>query len=58
MTPGCPERFDLEFFRYIWSFQAAERPRIIAAIETYGAHCHLVHLTTPRETDRYLASLP
>ena len=34
---GCPERFDLEFLRYIWTFNAKERPRVVAALEQFGA---------------------
>jgi adenylate kinase family enzyme len=32
MAPGCPERFDWEFLRYVWRFNRIERPKIVAAL--------------------------
>ena len=37
MAEGCPERIDLEFLRYIWTFNAKQRPKIVAALEQFGA---------------------
>ena len=31
MAPGCPERFDFVFFRYIWNFRAKVRPQLATA---------------------------
>ena len=36
MAEGCPERIDLEFLRYIWTFNAKQRPRVVAAHERFG----------------------
>ncbi len=37
MAPGCPERLDWEFLRYVWFFNATRRPRILAALDQYEA---------------------
>lgn len=29
MAAGCPEQFDLEFLRYIWTFRTRQRPRLL-----------------------------
>jgi adenylate kinase family enzyme len=36
MAPGCPERFDLEFLRYVWQFNRIERPKIVAALAKHA----------------------
>lgn len=38
MADGCPERLDWAFLRYVWSFNATHRPRILAALDAYDAH--------------------
>lgn len=57
MTPNCPERFELEFLRYIWSFQTRVRPRLQAAIDGRDEGTQLHVLRTPRETHGFIASL-
>ena len=32
LAEGCPPKYDREFFRFVWSFRAAERPRVLDAI--------------------------
>lgn len=57
MTPGCPERIDLEFLRYIWSFQEKVRPRIEAALEAGNGTLQVVRVTSPRDAARFLSSM-
>ncbi len=38
MAPGCPERLDLGFLRYVWTFDTQFRPRIEAALSQHGRH--------------------
>jgi adenylate kinase family enzyme len=46
---GCPERFDAEFFRFVWTFNARYRPLIVEGLARYGRNLRLFHLTTDRE---------
>lgn len=57
MGEGCPERFDWEFMRYIWTFNARERPRVAASLAKFGAHVDPVVFRRDGDAVRYLASL-
>jgi adenylate kinase family enzyme len=37
MAPGCPERLDWEFLRYVWQFPSRYQPRIVAALDRHDA---------------------
>ncbi len=49
---GCPERFDLEFLRYIWNFRAQHQPKLVAALEEFGSHARLRRLATDQDGER------
>jgi adenylate kinase family enzyme len=55
MAAGCDEKFDLEFYRYIWTYDAQVRPRLEAALQTYGAHARCVRLRSDCEIAQFLA---
>lgn len=57
LPEGCPEHFDLEFLRYIWSFNARQRPRLVTALEKFGSHTTLHTLRSDRDAERLLAEL-
>lgn len=57
MGEGCPERFDLEFLRYIWTFNAKERPGVVAALAKFGAHIDPVVFRRDRDAARFLEGL-
>ncbi len=54
MAPGCPERFDWEFLRYVWRFNRLERPKVVAALEQYGQHLDPVVFRRDGEVTRFL----
>jgi len=59
MAPGCPERLDLAFLRWVWSFRRRVRPRLLemlAAFEARGGR--LVTLRSRREVDAWLRRTP
>ncbi|MGL4441550.1 MAG: topology modulation protein [Bosea sp. (in: a-proteobacteria)] len=55
MGPGCVERYDWPFVKYVWSFRDTERPKIMKAIATLGAGAKLVHLRSRREVAAFLS---
>jgi adenylate kinase family enzyme len=57
MAAGCPERFDLEFLRYVWNFNAQYRPRIAAALETCGAQLRVHRLAAGADAERLMQEL-
>ena len=60
MAPGCIERFDGSFVRYVWEFRARQRPRVMDALARFAKNAKLVHLRTRREASAVLVdpSLP
>jgi len=57
LPEGCPEGFDLEFLRYIWSFKAKERPKIVAALGESGRHIDPVVFRRDGEVTQLLDGL-
>jgi adenylate kinase family enzyme len=65
MPAGCPERFNLEFLRYVWNFNARVRPRLAAALERHGSAARLHRMRSDadarpllRELGRRRAEIP
>lgn len=54
MAEGCPERFDLEFWRYIWNFNRVTGPRMAAGIAAVAPHLEVIRLTGDREIAAFL----
>lgn len=52
-APGCPERFDLAFIRYVWRFRRVSLPRVLDGL---AAHPHVVVLRSRRDVERFLAT--
>jgi adenylate kinase family enzyme len=50
---GCPERFDLDFYRWIWKYERDSRPRLDAALERHH-HVNVVELTSRDSMRRFL----
>jgi adenylate kinase family enzyme len=57
MAPGCPERLDWEFLRYVWRFNRLERPKMLAALAQFGEHLDPVVFRRDGEVTRFLAGL-
>jgi adenylate kinase family enzyme len=56
MADGCPERIDLKFLHYAWTFNKVHRPRILAALERYALHARLFHCRDD-DASRVLSSM-
>lgn len=57
--PGCPERFDLSFFRdWVWTYPVRGRPRDVARMESLPAHVKAVVLHSRAEVRQFVAGLP
>ena len=55
MAAGCPEQFDLEFFRYVWTFCKEQRRALIAYLDKLRADQRLLRFTERAEANSYLA---
>ena len=43
-APGCPERLDLGFLKWVWSYNDQSRPRVLAAIHAAPLHVETITL--------------
>ena len=54
MPPGCQERFDLEFIRWIWNYPSKSRPAKLALLSATGPDQRVVILRSAREARHFL----
>jgi len=57
MAEGCPERIDREFFRYVWTYRAQQRPKLIEYFEGLRPDQALVCFTDRKQADDYLSDV-
>jgi adenylate kinase family enzyme len=57
MADGCPERFDAEFFKYVWTYRQRQRPKLLQYFEGLRSDQSFVCFTDRRQADRYLLDL-
>ncbi len=58
MGPGCPEKLDPSFLRWIWNYRRDRRPGILAKMGQYAEGRQIIHLQTTGEVRRFLETLP
>ncbi|MCC8968273.1 DNA topology modulation protein [Bradyrhizobium sp. Pear76] len=57
MAEGCPEKIDLEFFRYVWTYRRQQRPKLIEYFAGLRPDQSLVCFTDRTQADIYLESV-
>ena len=57
MAPGCPEKIDAEFFRYVWTYRARQRPKLLKYFAGLRPDQTLVCFTRRTQAQRYLADV-
>lgn len=57
MAEDCPERIDLKFFHYVWTYRRQQRPTLIAYFEGLRPDQSLVCFTARTQADDYLNAL-
>ena len=57
LAPGCPEKIDWEFLRYVWEFPRKERPRVVAMLAEHGQHLRPAVFRRDRDAARFLDGL-
>ncbi|MEM9419200.1 MAG: topology modulation protein [Planctomycetota bacterium] len=55
-TEGCPERFDIEFIRYVWRFHREAQPRILRYLEAHP-DLPVLRFDRPSQLTQHLRSL-
>jgi adenylate kinase family enzyme len=54
MTPGCQERFDWEFVKWIWNYPSRSKPAKLALLEASTPDQRVVILQSNRDVARFL----
>ncbi|TWJ47093.1 Shikimate kinase [Bacillus paralicheniformis] len=54
MGEGCEERFDLEFFKWIWNYPKTKRPEILKRLEQLSKDKQVIILKSPKEVQKFL----
>lgn len=54
MAPGCPERIDSEFLRYIWDWERKFAPKVLAELAQHGPNVPVFQLKSRGEMRRLL----
>ena len=54
MSEGCPERFDLDFYKWVWNFPIRTKARVDHAMATISAHALHIIIASDREADAFL----
>ena len=57
MAVGCPERIDVEFFRYVWRYRQVQRPKLLQYLEGLRPDQALICFTARTQAGRYLKNL-
>jgi adenylate kinase family enzyme len=57
MAEGCPEKIDLAFFHYVWTYREQQRPKLIEYFKGLRADQALVCFTDRIQADNYLQDL-
>ena len=57
LTPGCPERFDWKFIRYVFSYNDRKKPSILKRLQDIKPHQKLFILRSEREVKRFLKTM-
>ncbi|MGE0725377.1 MAG: topology modulation protein [Alphaproteobacteria bacterium] len=58
LAPGCPEKFDPAFLRYIWRYRRDTWPKMAAGIAAHGPHVPRVRLAGDRAMAAFVEGLP
>ena len=58
MAPGCPEKLDWVFLRWIWNYRRDRRPDILKRMNKYAKGRRLVQLQSSWQVRRFLQTLP
>ena len=56
LAPGCPERFDFEFYRYIWTWNRVTRPKVARALDEFAPRAQRVRLMGDAAVARFLSA--
>lgn len=54
MAAGCPEKVDLEFFKYIWDYPRKRKPGVLEKLKSYSESKAVTILSSQSEIESFL----
>jgi adenylate kinase family enzyme len=57
MAEGCPERFDIDFFKYIGRFHKKDRFEVLEILEPYKSSKNIITFKKPKDVRQWLTTL-
>ena len=57
LAPGCPEKFDLQFYRFIWNFKRTHDAMIVEALARDATHAQVFRLRSDDEMAAFLEAI-
>lgn len=58
MAPGCPEKVNWEFLKYIWNYPLKRKPGVLEKLGSYSQFKAVTILRSQAEIERFLANQP
>ena len=58
MAPGCPERVDLKFLWWIWTYSARRRPALLQKLSGLPPNTRVLRLRSDRDVRDFLQQVP
>ena len=57
LAPGCPEKFDPEFYSYIWNYNRDQHPKLAVALAPHGVNLRVIRLRSDRDIAIFLKTI-
>ena len=54
IAPGCNERFDWHFLKYVATFRQHKRPELLETLKNHAQHCKVIVFKRPSEVKAWL----
>ena len=58
ITEDCKEKFDMEFYKWIWNFPKRNRQKIISALSKLQDHKKIYVFKHPKELKKWIKNFP
>ena len=55
MAEGCPEKFSLAFFSWVWNYSNRSRPKVVKMLKANSQQKNVIWLRSRSEVERFLA---
>ena len=57
MAEGCPEKFDLEFLKWIWNYPTRTKPGVEERLKRFAEEKTIIRLASNNDVDKFFVNL-